>query len=508
MHSHTGGSSGVGAATEEKTQLQIFLLTSGLIGLQFCWAVQIGYVTKSLLELGLAQRFVSYAWLAGPIAGLIVQPTVGVISDRCTSPYGRRRPFLVIGSILSVVLIILFSFAEQIGIMMGDPHPENSTVVITKPRALLVAILSFWALDFSINAAQGPIRALMADVLPPAQHRVGNAYFALATGLGNCSGSFLGSMQLARFMPFFPGDLQALYTIAAIVLLFTMGCTVFSTKEVPLRPPSESASHSPEYDSLEITEGDFDGNAISGSPNFFEAARIAPHPFWPAFIIQCFSWFGWFTLFVFGTSWVGAEVFNGSFTAAEGTESRRLYDAGVRLGNLGIGLQSVLTVVSAPLLPLLIRRTSAYTVYLAASISLAVALTSAFVITAKWQAWIATLMIASTGFAWAVTMTVPWSLMSESVAKFAPERAGIYATMFNLSQCFPEITVSLVAEEVERITKKQSAVLVLGGITVFIAAILIVVMRVGKPERLSPEDEEILTPLGSDLSSEEQLSPI
>lgn len=455
---------------------RLFALTNGLIGLQFCWAVQVGYITKTLLELGLSERYVSFAWLAGPIAGIIVQPTVGILSDKCVSRFGRRRPFLVAGTTLSVICLLLFAYSAQIGHAFGDSHDLQ-----VKPRALAVAIASFWALDFSINAAQGPLRTLLADVVPPSQQKVGNAYFALATGLGNCSGSLLGSIRLAAYIPFFPGDLQALYTCAAVILIITMSITVIFTKESPLVPTNHSSSSSPvTYESIESQT--FLPSEPSQPMSLFEAACKAPSPFWSTFTVQCFSWFGWFTLFVFGTSWVGAEVYNGSFTASVGTPARGLYDAGVRAGNFGFGIQSVITILISPLLPILIAKTSAQFVYVSASVLFGLALSSAIALTQIWQAPFAILAFGSTGFAWAVTMTIPWAIMGEAVAKHAPERAGVYFTIFNLSQCIPEVLVSLVAEEIVRITKRQAAVLCLGGISVFIAVVLIITLRIGKPQ--------------------------
>lgn len=460
------------------SNFRLFALTSGLIGLQFCWAVQIGYITKSLLELGLSERFVSYAWLAGPIAGIVVQPTVGILSDRCTSRYGRRRPFLVAGTVLSVISIILFAYAAQIGHILGDPP-----YAVVKPRALTLAIAAFWALDFSINAAQGPLRTLLADVVPPSQHKKGNAYFALATGIGNCSGSLLGSLRLTAYLPFFPGDLQALYTFAAVILIITMTITVVFTKETSLIPRNVSVSHSSPpptttYESVE-SQSLARPRYSAQSSNLIKAARKAPHPFWPTFTVQCFIWFGWFTLYVFGTSWVGAEVYNGSFDAPEGTPSRDLYDAGVRVGNFGLALQSVVTVFISLFLPYLIVTTSAQFIYAISSILFALALSSAITFTQMWQAPFAVIAFASTGFAWAVTMTIPWAIMGEAVAKHAPEKAGVYFTLFNLSQCIPEVVVSLVAEEVVRTVKRQAAVLNLGGISVFIAVVLIIILQIG-----------------------------
>lgn len=511
MHSHSVQDSGSADATaasagpmpvpsEPFSHVQLFTLTSALIGIQFCWAVQVGYVTKSLLTLGIPQRFVSYAWLAGPIAGIIVQPIAGILSDRCTSRFGRRRPFLAGGSAMTVLCLILFSFARPLGLLLGDPVITSNEIVVA-PRALSIAVTSFWALDFSINAAQGPLRALLADVVPPSQHNAGNSFFALATGIGNFLGSFLGAVPLTKYLPFFYNDLQALYSIAAFTLVLCVSVTLISTHETPLpkstRPirnnlvsavaRQEERDGSPRRRLVNESTTSSPTNAstpvLTPAPvsrfTFFEAARTAPAPFWPAFTVQCFSWFAWFTLFVFGTSWVGSEVLRGSFTAAPGTPARDSYDAGVRLGNLGIALQSVLTIFISPLLPRLIRHTSSRAVYLCASLLLGMALSGALIINQPWESGLAVAMIASTGFSWSVTMTIPWSLMSEAVARDTPERAGIYTTMFNLSQCFPEVLVSLVAERVIKVTGSQAAVLGLGGLAAFGAAASIVGLGVG-----------------------------
>lgn len=263
-----------------------------------------------------------------------------------------------------------------------------------------------------------------------------------------------------------PHDLQALYSLAPLILFISMTVTVVTTKETPLRATSPAN----EVIDQPLTYGSSDEVAVEetdGLPpqrvSFIEAARYAPFPFWRVFLVQCFTWFGWFTVFVFGTSWVGAEVFNGSFTAAEGTQKRELYDSGVRMGNLGLALQSVVTIASSPLLTPLMHRTSAQAVYFLASVVFGVSLSSALVLTQRWQAWLATGALAATGFPWAVTMSIPWSLMSEAVTRSAPQNAGIYFTMFNLSQCIPEVLVSLITEEVMRVTGRQATVLAMGG---------------------------------------------
>lgn len=460
--------------------LELSALTSGFVGLQVCWAVQIGYVTKSLLELGLQERFVSYAWLAGPIAGIIVQPIVGLLSDRCTSRFGRRRPFLVAGSAISVLFLFVFAYAEQIGELLGDSSQDT-----TKHKAITVAIFAFWALDFAINAAQGPVRTLLADIVPRRQHETGNSFFALATGVGNGIGSLLGFLELSKIFPIFHSDLHALYAIAALILVMTMSITVVFVKEVPLvaadRQPYESLSSQFSAETAEPRPSALDDEPPQ-QMSYYEAARFAPHPFWSLFIVQFCQWLAWFALIVFATSWVGAEVYHGKFDSPEGSNERDVYDEGVRFGNLGMGLQAAVTLVSSLILPYLIKRTSSQFVYALASTLLGIALTSSIIITRKSQRWFALASIASTGFGWAVTFTVPWSIMSGAVSKNAPERAGVYFTMFNLAQACPEVVVALAAKEIIRITKHQATVLFIGGIFALISTVLTFVFRLGIDE--------------------------
>ena len=82
---------------------RIFLFTCCLLGVQFCWAIQIGWSTSVFLSLGLPAQLVSFAWLAGPVSGMVVQPLVGVVSDYTWGYFGKRRPFIFAGAFVSVV---------------------------------------------------------------------------------------------------------------------------------------------------------------------------------------------------------------------------------------------------------------------------------------------------------------------------------------------------------------------------------------------------------------------
>lgn len=104
------------------------------------------YCTPYLLELGLTKSRVSLVWIAGPLSGLLTQPTVGIISDRFKSKWGRRRPFMVVGTIfVSASLLVLGWTSELVGIFMSASELHQTVTI-------WVAVLSIYVVDFAINA--------------------------------------------------------------------------------------------------------------------------------------------------------------------------------------------------------------------------------------------------------------------------------------------------------------------------------------------------------------------
>lgn len=143
------------------------------MGCQLSWAVQIGYTTPTLRQLGLDRNHVGFVWLAGPLSGLVVQPIIGAWSDHSNFSLGRRRPFVLFGAALTVFGLLLFSNAEQLGqAVLGDTPTSH-------PAGLIIAIIAFWFLDCAINVTQAPMRALLSDLAPAGDQSWGNAMFGL-----------------------------------------------------------------------------------------------------------------------------------------------------------------------------------------------------------------------------------------------------------------------------------------------------------------------------------------
>jgi len=445
---------------------RLFLIALGLCGVQFCWAIQVGNTTRSLLELGLDPELVSMAWLAGPIAGIIVQPLVGTLSDRYETRMGKRTPFILAGSFFSAVALLLFGNAEQLGKWLGDVSNDVSVnsnrmeKMNVSHYGLFIAVVAFWLLDFSLNAVQGPLRALMADVAPSEQQEQGNAFFALFTGVGNLLGNVLGSIPLSEYVNFISSDICGLYSVGAVIIIVTSCiCGYFANERDMLSLKNYHTSHyyltfessqlmeeSSPFGEETRNQGQEDIGERFGMRQIMQILRDAPFPFWKLFLIQCFTWFAWFTEFVFITSWMGSEVLQGNPNAPEGSKSRLSFDYGVRMGNVGLSLQSVVAIAYSLVLPRLVKVAGIKFCYILAHFLLGFCLCWTPILTKLHSVGWSIVAIALLGIPWASTITIPWAILSRSLRAHVPERMGMYSTLFNASQCFPEILVSIVAE--------------------------------------------------------------
>ncbi|MEM0951837.1 MAG: MFS transporter [Cyanobacteria bacterium P01_H01_bin.74] len=199
---------------------QLFNLSVGVIGIQFAWMMQISLSSRILEPLGANPFLFGLIWCAGPITGLLVQPLVGVLSDKTWTPIGRRRPFILIGALLGALAIFAFPFS---------------------PTLLIAAILT-WIIDACVNTVQGPYRALVPDIAPPEQNTLANSILSFSFGAGSVI-----SMALPIGLKFFDITMtvEQQYIFAAAALVFTIGYSSLLIREVkpsPAKNKNSSAS--------------------------------------------------------------------------------------------------------------------------------------------------------------------------------------------------------------------------------------------------------------------------
>mmetsp|Transcript_34046 Transcript_34046/g.29853 ORF Transcript_34046/g.29853 Transcript_34046/m.29853 type:complete len:372 (+) Transcript_34046:172-1287(+) len=237
---------------------QISIPAIGFLGCQLSLALQNGFVTPELEELGISEKLVGYCWLAPPLTGTIVQPLIGITSDMMdpkvegsiASKYGRRRPFVALGCIMVVIFLLLFSNARFIGLLFGDDG-------VNTQNAAIIAVVSFWFLDISINIVQAPLRALVSDIIPSKFHTTANGIFGFANGLGAIIGYALG--YGIAYNDKLGGGLMSLFGIAAFTVIITSTIMLYLTRGEKLMPiTSTSLSEIMENKFKEDSQTDID----------------------------------------------------------------------------------------------------------------------------------------------------------------------------------------------------------------------------------------------------------
>ncbi|KAJ7973952.1 sucrose transport protein-like [Quillaja saponaria] len=294
-------------------------------GIQFGWALQLSLLTPYVQLLGIPHTYSAFIWLCGPISGVLVQPIVGYHSDRCTSRFGRRRPFIAAGSISVAISVFLIGYAADLGHLFGDHLDKPS-----RPRAIVIFVIGFWILDVANNMLQGPCRALLADLSCGDQSRTrsANSFFSFFMAVGNVLGYAAGSYSgLHKIFPFtatnacdvYCANLKSCFFLSIFLLVVVVVLAIVTVKEETLQPV-------------------ISGSGEEGVPFFgqiFGAFKELKRPMWILLLVTCLNWIAWFPFLLFDTDWMGKEVYGG--TVGKGKN----YDKGVHAGALGLLLNSV-----------------------------------------------------------------------------------------------------------------------------------------------------------------------
>ncbi|KAF0556687.1 MFS general substrate transporter [Gigaspora margarita] len=399
--------------------IKMILLTQSIAAVQFTWSVELAYGTPYLLELGLSKSLMSLVWLAGPLAGLLVQPIVGALSDNSTSKYGRRRPYIVIGSIAVVIAFVSIGWTKSIvGLFFS-----KDMVDIT---AIWLAVFSLYVLDFAINAVMAGCRALIVDSLPPSQQEEGTAWAGKMVGIGSVIGYFMGYINLVYFFPFLGGtQLQVLCVLASIILLASDALTCWAIPE-KINKSSSSSSISIWATIQEVTY------SITKSFNSL------PKKIQLLCNVQLFAWMGWFPFLFYTSSWV-AEIYIHTAQAQQQLPfndpiNPNLKQESERTGSFSLLLFSIVSMAASFILPFLVTSSVSMPLKFAWNQFSRLPLVFltlpklwtlshfifAFSMLTTWTVsniFQADLVIGLCGISWAVAMWAPFSIIGEFASK-------------------------------------------------------------------------------------------
>jgi maltose/moltooligosaccharide transporter len=401
--------------------LEIWNMSFGFLGIQFGMALTGGFMSRIFQTLGAEIDDIPILWVAAPLTGLIVQPIIGYMSDRTWSPrWGRRRPYFLIGAILSSIALLFM------------PHSPT----------LWVAAGFLWILDASINISMEPFRALVADKLPKSQRSYGFVIQTLIIGIGTWVASSLPWM-VSQFgvsdsadLGVVPMTVKVAFAIGALVFLLSILYTVFTTKEYP---PEDMEAFQKEKSVKNKFVSDIIEN-IGNMPSTMKRLGV----------VQFFSWFAFFTMWSMANPALTEHVFltpapiEASFDMAISMQKEAFniantaFQKSSNLVGSSMGIYGLSSMAFALLLVLYTakRRINRKFVHMVSLILGGLGFISMYYTSPETLKYSFVLI----GFAWGSILSMPYAMLSSSVD---PKKMGVFMGIFNMFIVIPQIIAAL-----------------------------------------------------------------
>lgn len=268
---------------------KLWNLSFGFFGVQIAYALQSANVSRIFTTIGADPHDLSYFWILPPLMGLIVQPIVGMMSDKTWNRFGRRLPYLIVGALIAVVVMCLL--------------PNAGSFHFTVASAILFGLVSLMLLDTSINMAMQPFKMLVGDMVNEKQKGLAYSIQSFLCNAGSVVGyifpilfMWLGIKNTAPEGVVPDTVIWSFYVGAAILLL----CVFYSLIKIKEWPPHLYN----EYNGIE------EKPAKKEKSDVITLLRKAPSTFWTVGLVQFFCWFAFLFLWTYATNTVAHNAFD------------------------------------------------------------------------------------------------------------------------------------------------------------------------------------------------------
>ena len=427
-----------GSSSKPKLTLgQIFTMSFGFMGVQIGYSLQNANTSRILSAIGADPHHLSLFWLAAPMAGFIVQPIVGLSSDKTWTRLGRRIPFIMGGSIVSALAMFFM------------PNSGNFAQLLPP---LVFGATMLLLMDTSFNVTMQPFRALVSDMVSDEQRKKGYAIQSFLINLGAVVGSLLPYILtwLGVLNEPTPGQKVAPAVIWSFyfgggALLLSVLWTSFRTKEYP---PEEYAK----YNNLEADN--------SPKMSFLDLLKNIPATMWQLSVTQFFSWFALFIMWVYTTQGIAQHIWG-----TTDPKSAAFNEAGNWTGVI-FAAYSVFAAIYSLLLTKITNMFGSKNTYMFSLIAGGLGLLSMVFIQDKNLLFISMIGI---GMSWASILSLPYSILSSSLPA---RQTGVYMGIFNATITIPQIAAGLFGGVVLTLMgDKAINVVGLAGVSMILAGI-------------------------------------
>jgi maltose/moltooligosaccharide transporter len=430
---------------------QLFNLNFGYFGVQIAYALQSANISRIFATLGADPHQLSFFWILPPLMGMIVQPLIGKWSDRTWCRMGRRKPYLLVGAIIAVLVMAFLPNA-------GSLH-FSTRVFLGLNMAMWFGLFSLIFLDTSINVAMQPFKMMVGDLVNEQQKAKAYSIQSFLCNAGSLVGYllpiFLTWIGLANQAPegVVPPSVVISFYAGAVILILCVLYTFLNVKEMP---PAEYA----EFHGI-------DTEKTAGKKEGLIALLFkAPKVFWTVGLVQFFCWAAFLYMWTYTN---GTLAFN-CWGGATDTASAAYQAAGNWVGVV-FAVQAVGSILWALMLP---RFKNLKTAYIVSLLIGAVGFIAAAFIHDKYLACAAYFLI---GAAWAAMLALPFTLLTNALE--GNPYMGSYLGLFNGTICLPQIVAAATGGLVlKAVGGAQSSMLIMAGIYLILGAAAVLLVKV------------------------------
>lgn len=415
-------------------------LSFGFFGVQIAYALQSANISRIFATLGADPHSLSYFWILPPLAGLVIQPIVGSLSDRTWNRFGRRLPYLLFGAILAVIVMALL------------PNAGAFHFAIT--GALIFGACALMFLDLSINISMQPFKMLVGDMVNEKQKGLAYSIQSFLCNAGSVVGfifpfvlAAIGISNVADGNKV-PDTVTFSFYGGALILI---ACVVYTFVKVKEMPPKQYA----EYHGITETQTDKEGKS-----DFISLLIKAPKVFWTVGLVQFFCWAAFMYMWTYNAGAVAEQAYGWNHT--QGTQVANYQEAANWNGIL-FAVQAVGSVIWAAILPRFSNRRTAYSLSLLIG---GIGFMSTMLLHDKWLLFISYFLI---GTAWAAMLAMPFTILTNSISG---KHMGAYLGLFNGTITIPQIVAAVLGGTLFSVLggTSQTNMIVLAGVLLIIGA--------------------------------------
>ena len=426
---------------------QMWNLSFGFFGVQIAYALQSANISRIFATLGADPHQLSFFWILPPLMGMIVQPLIGKWSDRTWCRMGRRKPYLLVGAIVAVLVMVLLPNA-------GSLNLSTSYMLLGLNAAMWFGLFSLIFLDTSINVAMQPFKMMVGDMVNEEQKAKAYSIQSFLCNAGSLFGylfpiffTWIGIANEAPEGQVPPSVITSFYVGAAILII----CVLYTFMKVKEMPPAEYA----EFHGIDPSKTE---NAKS--EGLLKLLTKAPRTFWTVGLVQFFCWAAFLYMWTYSNGTLAFNCWGGVTDTASAD-----YQAAGNWVGVVFAVQAVGSILWATILPKFRNLGTAYVLSLLIG---AVGFASLLFIHDKFLACGAYFLI---GAAWAAMLALPFTLLTNALE--GNPHMGSYLGLFNCTICLPQIIAAATGGLVLKVLGSQPAMLMAAGAFLVLGALCV-----------------------------------